>query len=104
MFCAAYKFTTLPNIDNADARFIACWSAMTDYFKAEAGALGSRLHRSEDGTYYAYAQWPSEAVYNASRDIEPSQDFLKLRLEWSEICAPSEVLWQGDILVDLLKP
>ena len=35
------------------------------------GALGSRLHQSEDGYWVAYAQWPSRAVWQRSRDQEP---------------------------------
>lgn len=34
------------------------------------GALGSRLHRAEDGTWVAYAQWPSKAAWEKSRSSE----------------------------------
>jgi len=28
--------------------------------RADAGSLGSRLHRGSDGLWYGYAQWPDD--------------------------------------------
>ncbi len=39
--------------------FRRAWSEMTKLILKECGSLGSRLHRSEDGSWIAYAQWPS---------------------------------------------
>lgn len=41
--------------------FEAAWLAVTKYFYENCGSYGSRLHTADDGTYYAYAQWPSSA-------------------------------------------
>jgi quinol monooxygenase YgiN len=102
MYCLSYRFELYePTADNAE-RFIACWSGMTAFFKNEAGALGSRLHKGEDGTFYAYAQWPDKATFDAAGEVLPSEDFVRLRMAWAELCRPSEVLWAGEVKVDLL--
>lgn len=107
MYAVAYKFTLLPSAlahgrRRAEAEFTDIWGAMTTYFKAECGALGSRLHRGQDGAFYAYAQWPDAQTYNAVSEITPSQDFAKLRLRWAELCAPSEILFAGPVELDLI--
>lgn len=109
MFAVSYKFTLLPSAltqgrRRAEAEFIDLWAAMTTFFKTECGALGSRLHRGQDGAFYAYAQWPDAQTFNAAREVTPSQDFAKLRLRWAELCAPSEILFAGPVEVDLTAP
>lgn len=49
-----------------EASFIAAWSNVTVRLRAERGALGSRLHRGEDGLWYAYAMWPNASARAAS--------------------------------------
>ena len=44
-----------------EKQFIEGWSEVTDYFRKNWDSLGSRLHRGNDGIFYAYAQWKSEA-------------------------------------------
>ena len=41
-------------------RFIEGWTSVTDYFVEHCGSLGSRLHKGDDGIWYAYAVWRSE--------------------------------------------
>ncbi|MGB0905939.1 MAG: hypothetical protein ACPGVT_00495 [Maricaulaceae bacterium] len=101
MYCAAYKFQVLPDIENGDERFITAWSGITEFFRDECGALGSRLHKGADGAFYAYAQWPDKATHDASGNVEATQAFMKHGVEWSEICAPSEVLFEGDVTTDM---
>jgi catechol 2,3-dioxygenase-like lactoylglutathione lyase family enzyme len=43
--------------------FCHAWQEMTHLIRAYRGGLGSRLHRSTDGSYLAYAQWPSRAAW-----------------------------------------
>lgn len=46
--------------------FVNAWTEVTEFHLANSGSFGSRLHRGEDGLWYAYAQWPSaEARQNA---------------------------------------
>lgn len=42
-----------------EAQFREAWGRVTQLLIRDRGALGSRLHRADDGTWYAYAQWPS---------------------------------------------
>lgn len=102
MYAITYRFTlTKPSEANA-AKFIACWSGITEFFKTEAGALGSRLHKGEDGAFYAYAQWPDKKTFEAAGSVLPTEDFVRLRMAWAELCEPSEVLWAGEVSKDLL--
>ncbi len=107
MYAITYRFKLLPEALKsgrrmAEAQFIDVWSGMTEFFKTECGALGSRLHRAQDGAFYAYAQWPDYATFTAASDIEPTDDFTRLRLQWAGLCAPSEILFAGQVEVDLL--
>ena len=101
MYGICYRFPLLSPTAETDAQFVEIWSGLTEYFKTHCGALGSRLHLGEDGAFYAYAQWPSEAVFKAVSHHEPEQAFMKLRLAWAELCGPSEVLFEGPVLRDL---
>jgi len=102
MYAVAYRFVLLfPSPEN-DARFVEIWSGLTEYFKTQCGALGSRLHLGEDGAFYAYAQWPNEEVFKAASEHVPEQAFMKLRLAWAELYGPSEVLFEGPVLRDLI--
>lgn len=45
--------------EGAEARFVDAWTRVSRHLRAEGGSFGSRLHRSADGLWYSYAQWPS---------------------------------------------
>ena len=102
MYCVAYKFTLLSNNSETRRQFIEVWSGLTTFFREICGALGSRLHYSDDGSFYAYAQWPSKSVMEASRDMTPTESFGMLRMKWAELCGPSEILWEGEVVEDML--
>jgi quinol monooxygenase YgiN len=53
-----YRWRVHPDRENA---FVAGWTHVTERM-LEAGSLGSRLHRGDDGLWYAYAQWTSLAA------------------------------------------
>ena len=101
MYCVAYKFTLLKDSLENRRAFIKCWVGLTEYFKSDCSALGSRLHEGTGGVFYAYAQWPSKTVFDAASEIIHSEDFIKLRLKWAKLCGPSEVLFEGRMLEDL---
>lgn len=42
-----------------ESQFIEAWSEITAYYRENFDSLGSRLHRGDDGIFYAYAQWES---------------------------------------------
>src|SRR5690606_12604120 len=49
-----------------EERFAAAWGAVTAILRERCGALGSRLHRADDGTHVAYAQWPSRDAWKSA--------------------------------------
>ena len=102
MYCVAYKFSLLSNNSETRRQFIEVWSGLTVFFRESCGALGSRLHYADDGHFYAYAQWPSKSVMEASREIVPSERFGRLRMKWAELAGPSEILWEGEVVADML--
>jgi hypothetical protein len=101
MYCIVYRFQLSDPSDVTEARFVKTWSGITDYLKRECGALGSRLHQGEDGVFFAYAQWPSQDVFERSAAHEPMLEFVEMRLDWAELCEPSEVVFAGELLSDL---
>jgi len=103
MYVVTYRFTLMQSSPEAEAQFISIWSGITEFFKEQAGALGSRLHKGEDGAFYAYAQWPDEKTFEAASEILPTEDFVKLRMQWAHLCNPSEILFKGIVKADLLE-
>ena len=57
MFVVIYPSTVKPGMEK---QFEDGWRNLTVAIREACGSYGSRLHRSDDGTYYAYAMWPSE--------------------------------------------
>ncbi|MGG6463674.1 antibiotic biosynthesis monooxygenase family protein [Solilutibacter silvestris] len=55
-FCVIYRARVHPD---KEALYVSAWSKLTRLLRTERGALGSRLHKGNDGIWYAYAQWPS---------------------------------------------
>ena len=53
-------------------QFQQAWVIVTKSFIDERKALGSRLHRVDDGSWVAYAQWPSRRAWERSRELGPS--------------------------------
>ncbi len=55
-----------------EEQFQNAWATTTELFMAERGALGSRLHHAGDGTWVAYAQWPSRQAWETSQTLGPA--------------------------------
>lgn len=70
MFSVVYLFDVK---DDRDEEFIQSWEAMTLLIAEYEGGLGSRLHKTMDGKYYAYAQWPDEATWEQAGSKLPSE-------------------------------
>lgn len=62
-FCVIYRWKLTAGQEQA---FGEAWEIMTRQLREHAGALGSRLHRSNDGTWLAYAQWPSRETWESA--------------------------------------
>jgi hypothetical protein len=54
MFILLYRWRIKPE---KESQFIEAWSEITAYYRENFDSLGSRLHRGNDGLFYAYAQW-----------------------------------------------
>ena len=50
-----------------EEQFVRAWETVTRDFLEHGGSLGSRLHRAPDGTWLAYAQWPSREAWSAAQ-------------------------------------
>ncbi len=103
MFAISYKFMLTAPSTETEKQCVECWSSVTTFFQENAGALGSGLHKGEDGAFYAYAEWPDKSTFESSQQVVPTEDFVKTRLTWAEICEPSEILWAGEVTADLSK-
>ena len=62
-FAVVYRWRVIPG---REAEFVAAWRTLTAALR-ESGSLGSRLHRAADGTWLAYAQWPSRHAWETAR-------------------------------------
>lgn len=69
-FCVIYRWRFEPGSEN---RGTAAWDRLTRAIARECGGLGSRLHRTAEGWFVAYAQWPDEETWKQSQS-GPSPD------------------------------
>ncbi len=69
-FCVLYRFRVR---DGEENDFVSAWAALTHGIREQRGGLGSRLHRDDDGTFVAYAQWPDRATWQRAQEL-PSVD------------------------------
>ncbi len=77
MFCVIYRWRVRPESEN---QFIENWTVITRFYVENHGGLGSRLHRGEDGLFYAYAQWESaEHCEKAFRNFPEMPSSSKMR-------------------------
>jgi heme-degrading monooxygenase HmoA len=77
MFIALYRWKLKAG---KEEQFRAAWSEVTLAIRARCGSLGSRLHRAEDGTWAAYAQWPTREMWAADRPLDPSAELARERM------------------------
>lgn len=56
-----------------EASFVEAWEFVTRAIRDQRGGLGSCLHRADDGTWVAYARWPSRDAWERSQ-AEDSPD------------------------------
>jgi heme-degrading monooxygenase HmoA len=66
MFVALYRWRLK---EGCEGRFREGWRRRTLEIYRRCGSLGSRLHRAEDGTWVAYAQWPSRRAWEEARGV-----------------------------------
>lgn len=79
MFCVVYEMKIKPE---KDEDFRQSWHQHTEALVEQCGSLGARLHRSDDGSYIAYAQWPDRETWMKGHEfIEHQVKALKID-EW----------------------
>jgi hypothetical protein len=61
-FAVMYRWRLKPGTEDV---FKDAWARVTRTIRHDHGGLGSRLHRSEDGTWLAYAQLPDRETREA---------------------------------------
>jgi heme-degrading monooxygenase HmoA len=66
MFIALYRWKVK---EGHEKNFLEGWHRRTEEIYQHCGSLGSRLHKSEDGTWAAYAQWPDWETYDAAQSV-----------------------------------
>lgn len=67
-FAVIYRWRLKPGTEEV---FRQAWETVTLGIKERRGGLGSRLHGAADGTWVAYAQWPSRDSWARSRNQGP---------------------------------
>ena len=99
MFVVVYRWRCTPENEPA---FREAWSTMTRILREQCGSLGSRLHRADDGTLVAYAQWPSRQQWEAANAAGDAADAARATMQrCAERGAPPLLL---GVLDDLLAP
>ena len=63
MFAAIYQAYIKPG---CEIEYQELWNKIASYFIENRGAIGSCLHRSQDGLWLAYSRWPDQATRDAS--------------------------------------
>jgi quinol monooxygenase YgiN len=98
MFIALYEFKVKTGFEK---QFEENWAIVTEFIYTTRGSLGSRLHRDQDGTYVAYAQWPSEEQYNVEIPLPTAG--LTARSLMKDACESQTVLKLMSVATDLFK-
>jgi hypothetical protein len=63
MFAVIYRGHLKPGQEET---YKNLWHKIACYFVERRGALGSCLHKTEDGMWLAYSRWPDKATRDAS--------------------------------------
>lgn len=101
MFAVVYRWRIKPG---HEASFEEGWRAGTQAIAAEFGGLGSRLHRGDDGCFYAYAQWPDRAMWEAAMETRMRHSDDAARAKYRDAIEPDgfDTVWCGEVVADLL--
>lgn len=63
MFAVIYQGFIKAGMEEA---YKNAWHEVATYFIEQRGALGSRLHRTDEGLWIAYSSWPNKATRDNS--------------------------------------
>ena len=62
-FAVIYRFYLE---DSKEEEYISNWKVVADYFTQQRGAIGSSLHKTNQGYWLAYSRWPNKQTRDAS--------------------------------------
>ncbi len=71
MFAVIYRGFVKPGLEE---QYLEYWKTVAAYFVKERGALGSTLHKTDEGMWVAYSKWPDQATRDASWPKEKEPD------------------------------
>lgn len=97
MFAVLYRFDVKQGRDD---EFIAAWTTVTEALRMVAGTYGSCLHRTPDGTYVAYARWPSREAWSGDYDLPPAATDARQRMR--DCCSSLATMHELDVVADRL--
>lgn len=90
MIIYLYRWKVWPGKED---QFESNWAIATKAIREEAGSLGSRLHKADNGEYIGYAQWPSAQTRESARLLSSSWSEARDRMrEAIEFSYPEETL------------
>jgi len=99
MFVALYRWKLK---EGQEEKFQEGWRRRTGEIYRKCGSLGSRLHRAEDGTWVAYAQWSNRQDWEAARLVPVADTEAPIMMKESvEISYPEMLL---EVVRDLIRP
>ena len=99
MFTVIYKFEVK---EDRTQQFEENWTKLTKLIYKHEGSLGSRLHKSDNLNYIAYAQWTDKETWqnSGSKMPEHSKEISRLM---KEACEKIETIHELEVVKDLLK-
>lgn len=102
MFAVIYRWQVVPGLE---AQFEQGWARGTERIAAEFSGLGSRLHKGEGQTYFAYAQWPDRATWEKALEtrMRHSDDVARRMYREAIVEGTFETVFAGEIVSDLLE-
>ena len=98
MFTVIYEFRLKPG---EKENFIRAWTELTLLIRKHEGSLGSRLHRSSEEVFIAYAQWPDRSAWENSGDMLPPQAS-DVRSAMRDSCESIKTLYELEVIADLI--
>ncbi|WP_330927233.1 hypothetical protein [Candidatus Sororendozoicomonas aggregata] len=99
MFYVVYLFD-VP--ESEEESFETDWHALTLDIYEKHQSLGSRLHKREEGGYFAYAHWPDRATWQKMWQSDHSEN--PMQAVYMSLKSVARVVCQGTISDDLLQP
>lgn len=78
MFAVIYRSYIKPGLED---EYQKLWNQVASYFIQHRGAIGSCLHKTEDGIWLAYSRWPDKLTRDASWSSDNSIESLLINIK-----------------------